>query len=197
MNHKIATGIILVLIFIVCIGMGIYIYKINEISNTKLKNVTEVAQDKITDECTEEAEELAAVNSIEKKVSANAIFIMYREYKKCGHTTKKYETAPQFTVNLNQEELQKMYENWEIKSFSNNEIVMKKTEEGICDEHFVLRDEEGQIAIYQLDENNGEKIIERTGIIVRYLPEEDKENIENGIYVNGNEALNRLLENFE
>ena len=197
MNRKIAIGIILALTFIVCIGIGIYIYKINELSDTKIEHVTEIAKDKVTDECTEEAEELIAANSIEKKVSPNAVFIMKKEYKKCGHTTKKYEMAPQFTVNLNQEELQKIYENWKIESFSNNEVVMKKIEEGICDEHYVLKDEEGQIAIYQLDENNAEKIIERTGIIVRYLPEEDKANIKKGIFVNGNEALNRLIENFE
>ncbi len=197
MNHKLITGIILLLIFIVCIGIGVYIFKINELSNTKIEHIAEIAQEKVTDECVKEAEEIAEVNSIEKKVSPNAIFIMKKEFKKCGHSTKKYEPAPPYAVNLTEGELKKMYENWEIESFSNNEVVMKKIEDGICGEHFVLRDAEGQIVIYQLDEDNNEKLLKRTGIIVRYLPDEDKSNIEKGIFVNGNEALNRLLENYE
>lgn len=185
------------MIFIVCIGIGIYIYKINEISNTKIEQIAVVSSEKITDECTEEAEELLQANSIEKKVSPNAIFIYKIEYKKCGHTKKEYDTAPQIAVNKTESEIKELYFNWELESFSNNEVVLKKVEEGICDEHYVIRDEEGQIVVNKLDENNNEEIIERTGIIVQYLPDSDRENIHNGIYVNGQEALNRLLENFE
>ena len=185
------------MIFIVCMGIGIYIHKINELSNTKIEQITEVSNEKITDECTEEALELAEVNATERKVSPNAVFIYKIEYEKCGHTKKEYDMAPQITVNRNENEIKEMYPGWELEGFSNNEIVLKKKEEGICDEHYVIRDEEGQIVIYQLDEENNEKVLERTGIITQYLPDADRENVEKGVFVNGHEALNRLLEDFE
>ena len=197
MNYKLIIGIVLALTLIVCAGISVYIYKINELSYTKIEKVTQVAVEKVTDECTKEAEELAMVNSIEKKVSPNAAFIMKTEYKGCGNVIKKQETAPPFTVNLSQNDLQKMYENWKIESFSNNEVVFSKIEEGICKEHYEIGEEEGQIVVYQLDESNNKKVFERTEIIVEYLPEADKAKIEKGIYVHGIDNLNRLIENFE
>lgn len=197
MNHKLAVGIILALIFIVCIGIGNYIYKINELSNTKTEQITEVASEKITDECTEETKEFALVNAAEKKVSPNAIFIFKIVYAKCGHTIKQYDKVPEAMVNKTENEIKEIYNDWEIEGFSNSEIVLKKKQDGICDEHYILREEEEQIVIYQLDEDNNEKVFERTGIITKYLPEEDRENIKKGVFVYGKEALNKLLEDFE
>ena len=74
---------------------------------------------------------------------------------------------------------------------------MKKEVEGICDEHFVLKNNDGEISIYRMDENNNEIFVSGTGIIIKYLPESDKEKIEEGIYVAGSGELNKLLENFE
>ena len=51
--------------------------------------------------------------------------------------------------------------------------------------------------IYSIDENNQQKIFQRTGIVVDYLPEIDKLNLKNGIRVNGKENLNKMLEDFE
>ncbi len=197
MNHKVIICIMLVLIFASCIGIGIYIYKINEISNTKTERIAEVSNQKITDECTKEGEEIVEANWTQKKVSPNATFIYKTTYKKCGHSFKKYDVAPQVAINKTKEEIEKMYDNWEIESFSNEEIVFKKQENGICKEHYVVRDEEGQIVIKTLDEDGNETILERTGIIVRYLPQNDRQDIEKGVFINGHEELNKYLENFE
>ena len=197
MNQKVIVGILLTLIFIVCMGIGSYIYKINELSNTKMEQITEVSDGKITDECTEEAEELLQANSTERKVSPNAIFILKREYEACGHTTKEYIDAPEDTINKTEQELKELYKEWEIEGFSNNEIVFKKKEEGTCNEHYVLREKEEKIVVYRLDENNNEELYQKTEIITKYLPKEDKTNIQNGIRVNGKEALNCLLEDYE
>ncbi|MBR6033713.1 MAG: BofC C-terminal domain-containing protein [Clostridia bacterium] len=197
MKYKKAIGIMLVLIFIVCIGIGNYIYKINEISNINIKSITEVSNQKVTDECTKEGEELIQTNWTEKKVSPNATFIYKLSYKKCGHTIKKYDTAPQITVNNTKEELEKIYSDWTIESFSNNEVVLSKTEEGMCDEHYVLKNEEGQVAIYTIKENGEENVLERTGIIIKYLPEEDQKKLKEGIRIDGHEELNRYLEDYE
>ena len=51
--------------------------------------------------------------------------------------------------------------------------------------------------VYSINEKNEEQVFERTGIFTQYLPQEDRVNIKKGIYVNGNEALNTLLEDYE
>ena len=48
-----------------------------------------------------------------------------------------------------------------------------------------------------IDENGQEKLYETTEIAIDYLTDEDKENIKNGIKVNGKEELNQLIEDFE
>ena len=198
MNKKYVVGILLFLIFIVCIGIGIYIQKISEITDTKITKIAEVAERKVTDECTSEGNELEVnLNLSEKKISPDAVFVIKKKFKKCGHETKEYEMAPQFTVNMTEEELKKVYKGYEIESFSNHEVVLSKEEEGICDEHFVLRENQGQIVVYGIGSDDSEKIVERTGIIVNYLPEEDREKIKNGIFVNGNDSLNRVIEDYE
>ena len=132
-----------------------------------------------------------------KKVSPKAVFVIKRIYDECGHTTKNYLTAPDDAINKTEKEIKEIYKDWEIESFTNNEIVMTKHENGSCFEHYVLRDEDGQIVVYRIDEENQEKIYERTGILTKYLPQTDKIQIQNGIFVNGKDALNRLLEDYE
>ena len=197
MNHKLATGIILFLIFIVCVGIGNYLYKINEISNTKIERITEVSSEKISDECTDEYEELIQTNSSEKKVSPNAIFVYEIEYKKCGHMKKEYVAAPGLAINRTEKEIKEMFFEWNIEYFSNDEVILKKTEDRYCNEHYILRDEEGQIAVYKVDADGNEEVYERTGIIIKYLPDEDKQKIQDGIFINGIQALNKMLENYE
>lgn len=197
MNHKVIVGVLLILIFIVCMGIGSYIFKINELSNTKIEQIAEVMEEKVTDECTKEGEELLIANSTEKKVSPNAIFILKREYEACGHTTKEHIEAPADTINKTEQELKELYSNWEILGFSNNEIVLIKKETGECNEHYILKEENEKIVVYKLDENNKEELYKTTEIITNYLPEADKINIQKGIRVNGKEALNCLLEDYE
>lgn len=197
MKQKVIIGIFCVLIFIICMGIGSYVYKINELSNTKIERTTEISDEKIIDDCTKEAEELLQANSIEKKVSPNAIFIFKKEYEACGHTIKEYINAPDDTINKTEQEIKELYSNWAIQSFSNNEIVMNKKETGECGEHYIIKEDNEKIVVYKLNENSEEEFYKETEIITRYLPEEDKSNIKNGIRVNGKEALNCLLEDYE
>ncbi len=195
MNYKAWTIAILISIFLVSVGIGMYIYKLNKITDTKIQQMAVVSDEKITDECTEEAVLMA--NQIEEKVSPNAVLIFKKEHEGCGHTTKEYIEAPEACVNKTKDEIQKIYADWELVGFSNSEIVFKKTVPGICNEHYVLREEEDRIVVYSINENNQEKIFERTGILTKYLPETDRQNIKEGIFVNGTEELNVMLEDFE
>ena len=45
---------------------------------------------------------------------------------------------------------------------------------GECDEHYILKENEGKINIYKINENQQEELYETTEISVDYLTEEDK-----------------------
>ena len=197
--RKIVLVIILLLLIIVGFGIGLYIYKINEHN----KNLS-LAQ-KIEDECTEEATlyELGLLNNTvetnisEEKISPNAIIIFETKYNKCGHVLKKYENAENDLINLTQSQLQEKYSDWEIQEFSSKQIILYKEVEESCGEHYVLREKDGYIAIYEIDENNVESLIQITQISTKYITETDLIELNKGIKVNGKEELNSTLEDFE
>ena len=62
---------------------------------------------------------------------------------------------------------------------------------------FVLRDNNGFIVVYKINEDGEEEEYNATDISVEYLTKEDQENLKNGITVTGIENMNQLLENFE
>ena len=74
---------------------------------------------------------------------------------------------------------------------------MSKEEEGECGEHYIVRENNGKVTIYEILEDGSEKEYEITDIGTEYLTETDKINMQNGIRVNGKQALNQLIENFE
>ena len=197
MNNKVILGLVLSLIFITSIGIGFYAVKIREVQEFEMEYTSQALGEKITDECTDEAQELIEANAGEQKVSPNAIIVVKKHYAKCGHATKEYIPVTEEMVNLSKLEIEGLCKDWTLEGFSSSEIVVSKEEEGTCGEHYVLREEDGRIVVYNIDEENNEKIFERTGIITKYLPETDRINIQNGIFVNGKEALKRLIEDYE
>ena len=181
MRKYIAIGAVFFVIFIVCFGIGMYMYRINNMKNTKIEPIMEIAGIKVIDECTNETEELIAMlaNSTESKISPDAILIMKKYYTECEHTTKDLVEVPPEFVNLTRNELEEKYKDWEIENFSAREIVLLKEENGICTEHYVLRKEDDTVVVYYINEKGKEILKEVTSIVTNYLPQTDQINLEN------------------
>ena len=189
---------------IIGVTTGIVIYNNKETQkNNIIENEINEVSEKIIDECTEDYEELEQeeleieANSNEEKISPNCLFILKRYYKECQHTINEYKDIPQNLVNRTQEDIKNEYTNWEIQRYSSNEIILYNEFESNCGQHFILRENEGKIIIYRINENDEEELYEKTEISVEYLTENDKIGIQNGIRVNGIEELNQLIEDFE
>lgn len=201
------SWIILLFVVVIIIGIiaGLAIYNKNEKSqNNIIENEINKISEKITDECTEEYEELERqakldieTNSNEEKISPNCLITLKRYYNECQHTINEYIDVPQNLVNGTQEDLEKEYPNWEIQKYSSNEIILYREFDSNCGQHFILRNDNGKITIYKINEEMQEEVYEKTEISVEYLTETDKVEIQNGIRVNGVEELNQLLEDFE
>lgn len=137
------------------------------------------------------------VSEIETKVSPNAKLIIKKYYKECGHNTEEIKNVTNDMVNKNKKEVELLYPDYNIEKFLNNEIVLKKEEEGQCDEHYIIRDENNNIVIYKVLNDGAEEVYQNTGISTEYLPETDRINLKSGVKIFGIENLNSIIEDFE
>ena len=195
-------GLIIVII-IIGIILGIFIYN-NNANNNKQNSIVEneinIVSEKVTDECTEEyqnSEKEIETDSQEEKISPNCLLTLKKYYEECNHTINEYVDIPQDLVNGTEEDLKNEYPYWQVEKYSSNDIILYKEFNSNCGQHFVLREDNGKITVYKINENNAEEVYENTEISVEYLSETDKIKISEGIRVNGIEELNQLLEDFE
>ena len=63
--------------------------------------------------------------------------------------------------------------------------------------HYLIKDINGYIVVYYINENNEELLYKETTIPTDYLSQEDINNLQDGIEVVGIESLNKILEDFE
>lgn len=186
----ITIGIILIMAFI----LGLYLCQ-NDTANIKQTETKKMAGEE--NEIETNTIELITTSVNEVKISPNAVIIFERYYKKCNHNSVEQTEIPQDLVNLTQRDIEMKYKNYDIKKFSSNEITLSKEEEGICNEHYVLRENYGYVAIYNIDEYGNETLNEVTGVVTKYLPETDVARLKNGIKVNGKQELNATIEDYE
>lgn len=133
----------------------------------------------------------------ETKTSPNSLFIFKTYYKGCKHIIEEKVDIPKELVNQTEEEIKKAYENWKIEKFETTEVVFYQEKEGICNEHYIIKENNGYVAIYSIDEYEKETLKETTEIVTNYLPQTDKLRLKEGIKVTGKEELNATLEDYE
>lgn len=75
--------------------------------------------------------------------------------------------------------------------------MLYKEKNEFCNEHYMLKEKDGNIAIFKLDKNNNESFLEDTEIAIEYLAEEDLEKIKQGITIYTKKELNKTIEDFE
>lgn len=189
-------GVVIIIVIAVCVGVSMFNMNNkpkNQINNTNTNN------ERILNQVNYSVRNDITVNTgtNEEKISPNATLILKRKYKECGHIIKEYKRITDELVNLTEKELLEKNKDWDIEEFSNMELVLIKEVEGVCNEHYVLREKDGVIAVYKIDKDNREELEELTGISIEYLTENDKMEIQQGIMVYGREELNSILENYE
>lgn len=187
------VGIILA---IVC---GIYAYNkggisdSNVISNKKLADVMET-ENSITEEVMNESVPTSLTNS---NISPNAIIIEKRYYKACDHLIKDVIDVPEELVNKTEADIKEKYAGWKIEGYSPTEIAVYKEFKGFCDEHYMIRENNGIISIYTVNQEGVEKLKENTEISTMYLPDEDLKELKSGIEIIGKTNLYSFLEDYE
>ena len=137
----------------------------------------------------------------ENRITPNTFIEERIHYKDCSHVVSSSELAQNEVVNLTRSEyeeyLNTTYPNLRLVSFSNVKIVVFGERNHLCQEHYIIGEQNGYIAIFNIDEN-GESILYKsfTDYPLSLLPDMDQEKLKEGIVVNSEEELSEILENF-
>lgn len=190
--------IMIIIVVLLALGgsIGIYIYNLKNTSNKNSVKAKELA-DELKKTLVEEEQNTVSTSSKNIKISHNSIVVKNTLYKICNHEIRQTEAIPVELVNKEEKDIQQYYKDWEIKKYSPTEVALYREKDEYCDKHYVLRENNGVIAIYKIDDNNKETLRENTQIQTKYLPEIDLIKLKSGIYAIGEEELNSILEDFE
>ena len=133
----------------------------------------------------------------EEKVSPNCKFALKKYYDECNHFDYKESELPIELVNLTRQEVEDYYENWEVEEFSNNQLVLYQEIDGYCNQHFLIKLDDGIVKIFRYTTNGELSLYKETEVYEEYLPENDAEKLREGIMVYSEGMLSSVLEDFE
>ena len=188
---------ILIVALAISFVLGLYLYKLNKI-NEEIAFEAEYQRIESQNVIKEAENILKETSSIDNKTSPNTKIIEKIYYNDCEHLVQTEKKITENLINKNESEFQIEYMGWEIQKFTPSEVVVYKEVYDFCNEHFLLKEVEGEIVIYALDKYDNEReIIRETGIQTKYLSELDIDNLKEGIKVYGKKNLNSIIEDFE
>ena len=143
----------------------------NDTSNTEIDTIDKFAR--IEENITENEIEIVTTSYSSTKISPSASLVFQTYYKACDHTVEKQEKASSDVVNNNEFEIGEKYSDWDIKKFTSDEVIFYKEVDGVCGEDYIIKEKDGSIVIFTLNNKGIEELYKTTNIQAQYLPEED------------------------
>ena len=189
-RNYIIIGIVLTIM--IGIFTGILIFNKGVQLAQQQENNEEIVENKLSDEI-----QITATGAKEEKTTPNTLLTFKTFYKKCGHTIDVKEEITENLVNKTETQLRESFKDWQMKNFSAKQVELYKEKDEICNEHYIIKEKNGYVAIYLLDQNQKETLQEVTQIAVVYLPQTDQMQLKEGIKVVGKQEVNATLEDYE
>lgn len=203
--------IIVVIILGITAGIIVHVYSDERTERATLKQANELARLKeanLNDKANKndrnnenngngENSVIVKTSSAEEKTTPNTIIIFESYYSKCGHSKIRSEKISNEYVNKTEEEMQKIYSDWKIKSFSSDRIELYKNENSLCGNHYIVKEENGYVTVYNINKDGQEVLSDKTDISTKYLPKDDNDLLKNGIKANSTSQLEQILADFE
>ncbi len=140
------------------------------------------------------AEQAVATDMAKIQPSTKMVYQYY--YPVDGVMKEQEDTPPYFLLDRTFQDMQSLYEDWQIVSFSNAEVVMRRTMEGKSEERYIVSQKDGFVAVFYEEEQNGESLHELTDTPLSSLPIEERERLKEGISVTGEENLSKILADY-
>ena len=202
--------IIVVIILGITAGIIVHIYSDERNERATLKQANELARmeeanldnknndnnKNSSDDSNAENGTVVKTSSVDEKTTPNTTIIFESYYSKCGHSKIRSEKISSEYVNKTKVEIQKIYSDWEIKSFSSDRIELYKNENSLCGNHYIIKDEDGYVTVYNINKDGQEVLSDKTDISTKYLPKDDNDLLKNGIKANSTSQLEQILADF-
>ncbi len=155
----------------------------------------------LANEPTEEGAPDIEIIREENRISPNTFIEERVHYKECGHLTTNAKLAGEDIISMTKEELiehiNNNNSNMQLISFSNVKVVLWGEKNHLCQEHYIIGEENGKIAIFTIDED-GNRVLDK--VFVEYpinvLRQGDQDKLMEGIIVNSEDELSDILENY-
>lgn len=133
-------------------------------------------------------------------ISPNTIIEERIHHTPCGHIVTRTREIEEEYINMTKDDLLQYLENFPEKkliSFSQSKITIGITKNHLCENHYVIGEKDGNIAIYKIDEN-GQRKLETffPDYPISLLMEADQNRLIEGIVIDSQEELSNVLENF-
>ena len=197
MRKGIAITLGIIALLLIGIAASVYVYNQNKTQDSNMLQGKDLASEEQQD--TSKENELVSTVALEEKISPDCKIIHKQYFKDCDHLIKTEKEVDAEYINLTKQEFVEKYlgEDWKLEKFSSDEIILYQEKEGYCNEHYLVKEHNGVLGIYTLDENRQAIFQEDTEIQTMYLPEVDIEKFKQGVEVIGEPELRTLLEDFE
>ncbi len=159
------------------------------------KEVVRPMQDVVISKVQDEKDVVEVVMS-EVKITPYTQLVIKKNYKKCGHDSLDAMTVPLELINFSKDDLQEKYEGWKIEMFSEEQVILSRNIDSNCDEHYMIKEQDGKVFVYKELTENKLNLLERLDLNIELLSEEDKESLKAGVKLYGSEDLANWKENY-
>ncbi|MFY9613388.1 MAG: BofC C-terminal domain-containing protein [Tissierellaceae bacterium] len=190
-NRLILISSFFVVFLVVSFILGYYLMN-RSIKNRQAAEGEEIDQDNKTN---------IEIVREENRISPNTLIEERIHYKACSHLITNTYLADDEVVNLTRDEyetyLASNQPHLRLVAFSNVKVVLYGEKNHLCQEHYIVGEHNGYVAIYKIDEK-GERVLFKsfTDYPISLLIELDQEKLREGIIVNSEEELSDILEDF-
>lgn len=188
-KFKITLVLVLILVFSYFLGfnVGYYIYNFtrDEIVQNTQNNLKSNNKD----------EELIEVSSNNHTVKDNTILVYEYLDTENNYIKVLEDLPPYYLIGLERGEVEKIFSDWSLVSFSSDKIILQKCIED--EQTYFLSSYNGKIAIFSKDDRNEENLIEVLNKPIVSLPYEEQEKIAKGIYINSKLELINYIQDYE
>ncbi len=130
----------------------------------------------------------------ETKLNPRAKFIYHTYYLGCGDELIEEKYFGDKYTDCTKDELAQFESDWEIVSFTPNEVKLRREVNGICNNHFYIGVQDGYVSFFQGIPGVQSILIEQTDIIVDILREDDRSILEKGLVVSDKDEFLKIRE---
>ena len=122
--------------------------------------------------------------------------VIKKNFSRCNHSEVNRMKIPVELVNYTEDEVEEKYSGWTIEKFSADEIVLSKDIDANCTDHYVIKETDGKVAVYNEIAEDKMNFVEHIDIDLTLLSDVEKDKFADGIRVYGKEGVSSLIEDY-